>query len=623
MIKSEDFKNSYLKVKDDFNIKDENAVYLGPNGIGKTTTYEILKEKYPSYGFFSYDDCKEKITKEKKKITISIRTTDIEELQQNKENIINALDIKTNGFKKYNISSATKAGEYSDYCKESYNNTESAILNFSKDRIDIFDNIAESPKKTFLLQNIENLENLSITGTELENIKNKYISDSLKYLENALDENDTVCPVCGYDHKESILELYRKKENEYKFTLANVIEDYMKLTNKTKKEVQSDISEMIAIVKDNNLNKKDVTNYIIIGKNKDNVEKIISAQSEIVNINKKISELENEREIFFNNLVSNWNKVEKTLKEAFKEEGIGVSKDDDEKSIIVTLKREASTYSTGELNYIVFLINILEFEYSNRKNIIIDDPLSSYDIKKQYEIVFDIISRLIKKGKIVIVFTHNINFINISNSQYPSKFYYYFIDSINNEIVSYKLNIKDDGSILSIDELINYLDDSQSEKKWIQLLIEKDSVWPKDSKRHQLFHFDEEYTDDETGLSNMDLYNMIENFEKINSSSFELMSAKKIMLLCSMRVWIEKKLTDNYNGKLHGQQLFPKITDYFKHPENWKNNIDIEQEDLTKRKVMLNQNDHYKSQIIPFQYALSISTDELIKDVKEIKELFN
>ena len=89
-----------------------------------------------------------------------------------------------------------------------------------------------------------------------------------------------------------------------------------------------------------------------------------------------------------------------------------------------------------------------------------------------------------------------------------------------------------------------------------------------------------------------------------------------------MRIWIEKKLTDNYNGKLNGNQLFPKIKEYFKHKENWKKDLHIEQEDLTKRKVMLNQNNHYKSQIIPFQYALSISTDELIRDINETKNLF-
>lgn len=622
MIKSEDFKNSYLKVDKAFNIKNENAIYLGPNGIGKTTTYSILKQKYPTYGFFSYDDCKEKITKEKKKITISIRTTDIEELKKNKEEIINNLDIKNKGFKKYGITSGIKAGEYSDYCKDIYNNPENGILNFNNDKIFIFNNVEDETKKLFLLQNIDNIENISITGLELENIRNKYISDSLKFLENAIDEKDTICPVCGYDHKESILKLYKEKEKIYRFSLDSVIEKYMLLTNKSKNEVQTDILEMIDLVKNNNLNKIDATNYIIIGRDEKNENDILDAKKEIKDINDKISKLEIERDLFYNNLIDNWDKVEKTLKEAFKENGVKVEKDDIQKSIIISLKREASTYSTGELNYIVFLINILEFEYSNRKNIVIDDPLSSYDIKKQYEIVFDIMSRLIKNQKKVIIFTHNINLINIINSQYPSKFSYYFIDSINNEIKNYQLNIKDDGSILNIDELLDYLDDLTEEKQWIKLLIDKDLKWEETSERHKLFHYDEEYTDKLTGLSNMDLYNLIENFKTITTGSFELMSAKKILLLCSMRIWIEKKLTDNYNGKLNGNQLFPKIREYFEHKENWKKDLHIEQEDLTKRKVMLNQNNHYKSQIIPFQYALSISTDELISDINETKNLF-
>lgn len=622
MITSIDFKNSFLNVNDDFEIKNENAIYLGPNGIGKTTTYEILKSKYPSYGFFSYDDCKEKITKEKKKITISIRTTDIEELTATKNKIIEELDIKTNGFKKYQISSATKAGEYSDYCKELYNNNELAIIKFDSDKLDIFDRIEDMPKKEFLLQNIEALKKISITGNELEDIKNKYISNSLKYLENAIDENDTVCPVCGYDHQSSILELYKQKEKEYTTNLDNVIEKYMILTNKAKEEVNSDIYEMFEIIKQDNLSKEDATHYVIVGKDNENIDKIKKAQKEIMDINAKINGLELERDIFFNNLVTNWTKIEKVLVNAFKDKGVKITKDENNKSIIVTLKRESSTYSTGELNYIVFLINILEFEYSNRTNIVIDDPLSSYDIKKQYEIVFDIMSRLLTKGKKVLIFTHNINLINITNSQNRGAFTYYYMESIKNELVNYRLNIEDNGSILNIEEIIKHLDDSDTNKAWIQLIIEKDTIWDKDSERHNLFHYDEDYIDIESGFSNTDLINMIDNLKKVKDSSFELLSAEKILLISAMRVWVEKKLSDNYNGKIYGQQLFPKIQSYFKHPENWKEKLNIEKEDLTKRKVMLNQNDHYKSQIIPFQYALSISIDELINDIDELKKMF-
>ena len=146
---------------------------------------------------------------------------------------------------------------------------------------------------------------------------------------------------------------------------------------------------------------------------------------------------------------------------------------------------------------------------------IIDDPLSSYDIKKQYEIVFDIFSRLVEKGKKVIVLTHNINFVNIVNSQYPNKFNYYFLDCINGKITTFKICIKTDGSILNIEDLVNNIDDSSSEKKWIGLIIEKDLVWGKTEERHKLFHYDDEYIDSTTGYTNTELVKLIDSFTEI------------------------------------------------------------------------------------------------------------
>jgi hypothetical protein len=40
------------------------------------------------------------------------------------------------------------------------------------------------------------------------------------------------------------------------------------------------------------------------------------------------------------------------------------------------------------------------------------------------------------------------------------------------------------------------------------------------------------------------------------------------------------------------------------------------------KKAMLNQNAHYHSQIIPFNFAINISLDELLKEVADIKDLF-
>lgn len=622
LIEANDFSTSHLKVKNNFLINNENAIYLGPNGIGKTTTYNIMKSKYSSFGFFSYDDCKEKITKEKKKIRIDIRTVDIEKLKKEKDEILNEIDIKNNGFKVNGITSSTKAGEYSNYCKEAYNNVETAIINFDDKNSELLFNYPQSTKKNFLFQNIENISKLILTGEEINDIKNKFILEAFDLLEKALDDNDTMCPLCGYNHNSSILEIYSKKKVEYTDKLNKIIDKYRIESKKKKYEIEADIKELIKLVEDNKLDEKDITNCIIIGSNLKKITVINEARKRINEINKQIKKLEFERKEFFGNLMNNWDKIEKDLKDVFKEKGITFSIDEEEKCVIVNLKRDASTYSSGELNYIVFIINILEFEYSNRTNIVIDDPLSSYDIKKQYEIVFDIFTKLLNKEKKVIILTHNINFINIANSQFPNKFNYYFLDAIDYKITIAKISIETDGSVLNIEDLAKKIPDSELEKKWIDLLIEKDLKWDETNKRHKLFHFDEEYTDPISGYSNLDLVKMIDEFITIKEDDFEIMSAKKILYLTATRVWIEKKLTDNYTGKLHGNQLFPKIRNYFKNKDKWKKDLGIKKEDLTRRKVLLNQNDHYKSQIIPFQYALSISTDELINDINEIKKLF-
>lgn len=622
LIEQADFNGSYMQVDSNFKIVDENAIYLGPNGIGKTTTYRIAKAKFPSYGFFSYDDCKEKITKEKKKIRIDIRTVDIEKLKQTKTDILNEIDLKNNGFKSNNITSATKAGEYSNYCKDSYNDNELAINNFNDEKIALLDSYPESPKKTFLFQNIDSISKLCLSGNELNEIKNKYILEAMDLLEKALDDSDTVCPVCGHEHHQSIIEIYIDKKKEYSNNLNSIIDKYRAFSKLSKYEIEKDIKEMMDLVNHNNLKDIDITNYILVGKDQKNSKKILEAKEKIKDINKEIIDLEQQRKEFFDNLITNWDKIERVLKNIFKENGITITTNDDEKSITVNLKREASTYSTGELNYIVFIINILEFEYSNRSNIIIDDPLSSYDIKKQYEIAFDIISRLVKNNKNVIIFTHNINLINIINSQYPSKFKYYFIDMIKTKLKVFDIKMKKDGSVLNIGEILNYLETSDPVRKWIELLIEKDINWEETSPKHKLFHYDGSYTDCETGLSNDDLIKLIDDFSELNIEDFEKIASKKILYLAAMRVWIEKKLADNYNGILNGNLLFPKINNYFKHPECWKSDLGIDKEELTKKKVLLNQNEHYKSQIIPFHYALSISTDELVNDILELKALF-
>lgn len=618
----EDFKGNWLKYSKDFKILDESAIYLGPNGIGKTTTYKTIKANHPLLGFFSYDDCKERILKEKNKLKISIRTTDIDKLKMEKQELIESLDLKANAFKKNDITSATKASEYSNYCKDVYNQNEIGILGFENRNLEKLLEYKNETKKKFILQNVKDLKNLKIQGTELEEIRDKYILTAIDSLEKAIDSDDVVCPVCGHNHQKSILEIYQTRKKLFKNTLNKLIDKYRDITNEIKNNIHNDILEMVNFVNDNNIDETDSTNYILIGNDCNNINNLLIVKNRIQQINEQIKQLEIEQKTFFNNLYSNWDKIRPVLMRVFKEDKITISINTVEKSIILNLKREAKTYSTGELNYIVFLLNILEFEYSDKKTIIIDDPLSSFDIKKQYEIAFDIISRLINNNKTVLIFTHNINLVNIINSQRPSLFMYKGIDMIKDTLYIYDINLPKKESILNIENLITKIPKENKLKKWLELLIEKDS-WDDNCDYHKVFHYDEAYTCPLNGCSNDDLVKLVEDFNgDFQSTTFEELAVEKIVYLTALRVWMEKQMKDNFNGDFNGiEQLFPKIDYYFKHRDMWINNLTVEREDLMRKKVLLNQNDHYKSQIIPFHYALSISCDDISLELLELKEM--
>lgn len=618
----EDFKENWLNYSNDFKIPNKSSIYLGPNGIGKTTTYNIIKENHPLLGFFSYDDCKERILKEKNKLKISIRTTDIEKLKIEKQELIENLSLKTSAFKLQGITSATKASEYSDYCKKVYNENEKGLLGFDPTNLDVLLEYKSDAKKEFILKNAKGLCDLKIQGNELNEIRDKYILDALELLEKAIDLKDTICPVCGYNHEKSIFEIYQTRKKLFESALNKLIDKYRIITKETKDNVYNDILEMINFAYDNNIDDIVATNYILIGNDKDNIDKLINVKNKIEEINEEIKNLEVERESFFNNLYLNWDKIRPILVKVFKEDKITIDINAVEKTIVLNLKRESKSYSTGELNYIVFLLNILEFEYSNKNTIIIDDPLSSFDIKRQYEITFDIISRLINNKKTVLIFTHNINLVNIINSQYPSLFEYEAIDMIGNILNIYDIDLPKKESLLNIENLLTKVPKTNKFNKWLELLIKKDS-WDPDCEYHQVFHYDESYTCPLNGCSNDELVKMIDNFNgKFQGSTFEGLSLEKIVYLTALRVWIEKQMKDNFKGSFTGiNQLFPKINYYFNHKDMWISDLNIEREDLMRKKVLLNQNDHYKSQIIPFHYALSISCDDIATEILELKEI--
>ena len=96
-----------------------------------------------------------------------------------------------------------------------------------------------------------------------------------------------------------------------------------------------------------------------------------------------------------------------------------------------------------------------------------------------------------------------------------------------------------------------------------------------------------------------------------------------------IRVYVEKKIFDvnsavataltpinQFGDKLKVIQTLYLADVISKYPH-------FDMEILKRMKVMLNQNDHYKSQVQSYYYATNISLDELIIEIEQIKNMFS
>lgn len=316
--------------------------------------------------------------------------------------------------------------------------------------------------------------------------------------------------------------------------------------------------------------------------------------------------------------------------------GAVITFDDKNKEIKIDLPREYNTYSTGELNELCLVIKLLSFKGSDKELLIIDDPLSSYDFINQYRIIFRIV-KVAEKNKKVIVFTHNIDTINIVNTQHSNKFKYYYIEKLNSKLILEEIKLEINcSSVLSLENLRN-------QNRYVDLLVYRENC--EEGSRfngHKVFHYDSLYTfqsknpreEKFNGLTNKYFIDLIENEKIVPKSSFKENTITKILYICGIRVWIEKKIKDFIS--MQNEPRKTELTNSFNSKKTTVEKLKLVQfenafktmfpnfllEAFMMKKVMLNQDSHYKSQIIPFNFAINISLDDLIREIDEIKAIF-
>ena len=624
MFNKDDFCNiNYIEFDDDFNIElnQKSKIIFGYNGIGKSSIYKYLKNKYNEYDYLDYEDTKESFLKNKKEVVIGARIQTITKLKNEIEQLKQNNDVE-GILKKYDYNSQAKAKKVSNELANIQKTKGIEQITLEKTKLDYVSNILYEEIKKDFFDNYKAIKEIANIKDEMELLKNVYMDQAYQALINSIDDHETTCPACNTKGIHNLKEILNQKKKIYEECNKSLFGNF-KFSNNIEKEKQ--IEKLIKLAKD--FDGKEIAELIICDVNNERRSNIIENLKQIEEKNKEIEKMQEKLQKYYTNI----KKEEKDIKLYF-ENRFDIEKlefDDNENKIIVTFKRNVDTYSEGEIHLIILLFKLYEFKINDSDILIIDDPLTSYDLINQYKTLFEIVNTASAEKKILI-FTHNIEMINIINSQDSGTFRYQYIEKYLNKLYLKNIDMNATGSILSLNNLL----DLDSEK-YLKLLIEREKE--ENDEYHKVFHYDNSYIlqDSEfNGLTNEYFVNLIENFspDDINNMTFSQNTFNKIIYMCAIRVWIEKKFYEAIKEdketlrKITGKQFSEKVNVLL--PRNSNSLLIHEYPNVTRtflmsKKVMLNQNEHYQSQIIPFNYALNISLDELVNEINEIKERFN
>lgn len=616
----------YLKFDCNFKIEvnDRIKIILGPNGTGKTSIYTNIKNHHNDYSFIDYKDVELSVIAKKNKIIIGPSITKLADKKKEKLAIESDINIREN-LSEFNITNATTAKAISNKLETLRKNFDEAVSNFSDENLESLFSLSESDS-LFLKDNYEKIKLIEKIETKVETIKDSYRKHILEKVEQYITDDEKKCPICGVINEKSIKEIIKEELSKISDIKETIVKNYQeKNINLSPKEILDNVNNLVKIVKDNKIEISNLINYLLCGGSKEKAKTIINYKPILLDINKEINELELRKKEFYKNLKEKRETLINTFEFQFDVNQNDINYNETEKNIEIKLPRKVEQYSTGEINLMTFVICILEFISSDKKSLVIDDPLSSYDIPNQYKIIYEIAS-LKTIDKKILVFTHNINTVNIANSQHNGLFSYDVLEKKKSTIFINSINYFSKDNIITIKNLIENLDDKYSHKKYLELIMQKDT-WKKENKNHLIFHFDEPYSKEIDGYnySNDYLVNLIDNFDdnSLNNTSFVENTANKIIYTAALRIWIEKQfyLITKNDVLLYDKEFSQKIDYIFKNGK-WTGSPKVTKEFLMSKKVMLNQHIHQTSQEMPFYFSLNLSLDDVINEIKDIKGHF-
>ena len=317
---------------------------------------------------------------------------------------------------------------------------------------------------------------------------------------------------------------------------------------------------------------------------------------------------------------------------------------------LLNQERDNLSLSTGEQNFISLAFELLKAKKSDKKIIVLDDPISSFDSIYKNKIVYCIIKFLESKTQIIL--THSTDLIKLMENQYKNCFNLYLFNNIENEENGFiRINLKEKEILLYLHKLLklfrtNIMNEIEDEKMFLISMIPfmrgYAQILNDDTTNEELTKLMHGYNDNATNITeiyNNLFYQTIQNeyiisakeISELDLSSINILKSdteysllsktlKHTLIYFYLRLNVEKKLINRYSSIdiSKNRMLGQIITEAYNISGNMDNRIF-----LTSRKTLLNEFNHFEGNMNIFQPAIDISDSTLIKEKNDILDFLD
>ena len=315
--------------------------------------------------------------------------------------------------------------------------------------------------------------------------------------------------------------------------------------------------------------------------------------------------------------------------------------------------------SSGEQNFISLAFELLMARHLDKKYIVLDDPISSFDSVYKNKIAFCIIRFLEKKNQIVL--THNTDLIRLLNVQLQNCFNLYILNNVHQGRNGFiPVTTQEKNLLINLHDLVkffqNKVDSQKGEKELIpsirnrrlflmsmvpfmrgyaHISLDKDNDYGKLSGIMHGYRngsvdvvpiykklFDYDFGGSEE-ISVMDILDIdCNSVDILDESCFPLLAdtLKQSLVYYYLRMKVEKELVDIFGIATDDrtmlnqiiQKAFPKNQDSDEQNRNFR-------VFFTSRKTLLNEFNHFEGNMNIFQPAIDITPSALQKEITDIQ----